>query len=138
MAVIEVKFKGSAGDQRIDDAAIEDLKRSGGVRNDLERRADNVAAYQRSHVGVKTGRLLGTIRIEDAGDSIDITAGRAGETPELGYQIYGTSPHAIVAHGGLLSFFWEKVGSRVAFKRVSHPGSAANPFVQESINAAKD
>lgn len=140
MASIDVRIRARAGDQNIDEAAIEELKYSGGVRRDIERRANNVAEYQRSHVGVKTGELLGTIRLEDAGASIDVTAGRAGQTPQLGYHMYGTPSHEIKPRNpdGMLRFYWEKVGARVAFKRVSHPGGEATRFVQESIYAAID
>jgi hypothetical protein len=136
---IDVKLSLKPGSQNINSAEIEALKRSPGVQQDLHRRADNVAAYQRAHVGVKTGTLIGTIRVESAGDSVDITAGQAGLTPQLGYQIYGTSPHEIRARGnGMLRFFWEKVGANVAFRKVSHPGTKRNPFVQESLRAAAD
>lgn len=137
MADIYVKLKLSPGKQNIDEAAIERLRYSSAVQADLHRRADRVAAYQRANVGVKTGQLLGTIRIEDASPSVDITAGREGVTPQLGYQIYGTGRHVIRPKGGgRLVFFWEKVGHVVSLKSVNHPGTKANRFVQESLSAA--
>lgn len=139
MAVrVDVKLKFSYGDQEIDQAQIAALAYSPAVQRDMHRRADNVAAYQRANVGVKTGELLSTIRTEDDLPSVLVTAGRAGQTPQLGYQIYGTAPHVIRPRNpeGTLTFFWEKVGRVVSFKRVSHPGTSANRFVQESIYAA--
>lgn len=137
-ARIEVKLKASAGRQNVNEGAIEEIKRSPGVQRDIHRRADNVAAYMRANCPVKTGKLLSTIRTEDAGVSVDATAGRAGETPYLGYQMYGTSPHEIRAHGRNLGFFWEKRGVQFVGPRVSHPGNRATRFVQDSVRAAAD
>lgn len=46
------------------------------------------------------------------------------------YVIGGTPPHEIMPHtpGGVLAFFWERVGSDVAFASVHHPGTKANDF----------
>lgn len=135
---VEVKLKCKPGDHNIDHAAIEQLKYGSGVQRDLHRRADNVANFQRFRVGVKTGELLSTIRTEDSLPDVLVTAGRAGQTPQLGYQIYGTRSHVIRPRnpGGALAFFWEKAGAHVVFKKVSHPGTRANRFVQESVRAA--
>ena len=136
---VEVKVKASPGDHDIDHAEIERLKYSAGVQRDLHRRADNVANFQRFRVGVKTGELLSTIRVEDELPSVLVTAGRAGRTPQLGYQIYGTAPHVIRPRnpGGTLVFFWEKAGRMAYFKKVNHPGTRANRFVQDSVYAAR-
>jgi hypothetical protein len=139
MAVyVRVKVKASPGDHEIDHAEIERLRYSAGVQRDLHRRADNVANFQRFRVGVKTGELLSTIRTEDESPNVLVTAGRAGRTPQLGYQIYGTAPHVIRPRraGGTLVFFWDKVGATVYFKKVNHPGTKANRFVQDSVYAA--
>lgn len=135
---VKVKLKLSAGRQDIDHAAIEQIRYSAGVQRDIHRRADNVANYQRDHVGIKTGKLLSTIRTEDDGPDVNVMAGRAGQTPQLGYQMYGTSPHGIVPRGPgyPLHFFWEKIGAVVDFMYVSHPGGRRNDFVRESVKAA--
>lgn len=135
---VDVKIKAKPGSQDIDHAAIEALKYGGGIQRDLHRRANNVANFQRFRVGVKTGELLSTIRVEDDLPSVLVTAGRAGQTPQLGYQIYGTRRHVIRPRnaGGMLVFFWDKVGYVVRFKKVNHPGTKANRFVQDSLRAA--
>lgn len=135
---VEVKLKCSPGDHNIDHAEIERLRYSQGVQRDIHRRADNVANFMRFRVGVKTGELLGTIRTEDELPSVLATAGRAGQTPQCGYQMYGTSSHIIRPRraGGTLVFFWEKAGRMAYFKKVSHPGGAATRFVQDSVYAA--
>lgn len=138
MTRVDVRLKLSPGSQTIDQAAIEQLRRSPGVQRDIHRRANQVAAYQRANVGVKTGQLLSTIRVEDDGADAVVWAGRAGQTPQLGYQMYGTNPHAILPRGRgyPLRFFWAKVGANVAFMKVSHPGGKRNDFVRESVKAA--
>lgn len=136
MATIEVKLRASAGKQTIDEAAIQEVTHGRGVKDDFMRRARNVMDYQQANVGVKTGRLRSTIRIEQDDDATtSVIAGRAGETPYLGYQMYGAAPHVIRprSSNGMLRFYWEKVGAQVAFRRVSHPGSKATRFVQESV-----
>lgn len=139
MATIDVRLRASYGGQNVDEAAIAEMARTGGIHRDIQRRADNVANYMRANCPVKTGRLLSTIRTEDAGESVDATAGRAGETPYLGYQMYGTGPHIITGHGqGGLAFYWEKRGVYFVGPRVNHPGNPANRFVQDSVQAARD
>lgn len=135
---IDVRIKAGYGSQNVDEAAIEEMVRSGPIHRDIERRAGKVADYMRANCPVKTGRLLSTIRTEDAGVSVDAIAGRAGETPYLGYQMYGTSPHEIRGHGRDLNFFWEKRGVQFIGPKVSHPGNRANRFVQDSVQAAAD
>lgn len=135
---VEVKLKFSPGRQDIDHAEIDRLRYSSGVQRDIHRRADNVAAYMRSHVGIKTGELLSTIRTEDDGADVNVMAGRAGATPQLTYQMEGTRPHVIQPRGSgyPLRFFWEKIGQNVAFMKVNHPGGKKNDFVRESVRAA--
>lgn len=134
--VAEVRLKMSPGTQTIDQAAIDAVGRGQGIKDDLMRRARNVMDYQQSHVGVKTGRLRSSIRVEQDPDATTtVIAGLAGVTPELQYQMYGAAPHPITPRSpnGMLRFYWVKVGSYVAFRRVSHPGSAATRFVQDSV-----
>lgn len=46
----------------------------------------------------------------------------------------GARPHVIRArNASVLSFFWPKVGRRVFFPRVNHPGNAANPFLSTAM-----
>ena len=46
-------------------------------------------------------------------------------SPVAGYTDKGTPPHVIVPRrrGGVLVFFWPKVGHTVFLRRVHHPGS---------------
>lgn len=48
----------------------------------------------------------------------------------------GTRPHPIVARRApLLVFYWERVGAVVAFPRVNHPGTRAQPFLADALRA---
>jgi hypothetical protein len=45
----------------------------------------------------------------------------------------GTRPHVIRARNApALVFYWPKVGRTVFFKRVNHPGTKANPFLERA------
>lgn len=47
----------------------------------------------------------------------------------------GARPHVIRARNSpVLSFYWPKVGRRVFFPRVNHPGNADNPFLATAMN----
>jgi hypothetical protein len=56
----------------------------------------------------------------------------------VGYASYvreGTPPHPIVASKGkVLSFIWQKLGGRVFFKRVKHPGTKAQGWYDSALD----
>ncbi len=59
-------------------------------------------------------------------------------SPHWIYVQFGTKPHIIEAvNAKVLSFFWDKVGDQVFFKRVKHPGTKANPFLDRAISSAE-
>lgn len=133
---LEVHFKAKPGAQQIDNSAIAAITRGPGVRSDLRRRARNVQAAAKAQVGVKTGRLQGTIRIQEGGNtrgaaaSVAVVAGRPGMR-YTGYHHDGTGPHRITANGsGMLRFVSN--GSVVFRRSVSHPGTKANPFLLDA------
>lgn len=49
----------------------------------------------------------------------------------------GAPPHVIVPRraGGLLVFYWPKVGRTVYLRRVNHPGNRARPWWVRALNA---
>jgi hypothetical protein len=51
------------------------------------------------------------------------------------FVIFGTAPHVIRPRkpGGMLRFFWWKMGKQVAFRHVNHPGTAANDFLLRGL-----
>lgn len=47
----------------------------------------------------------------------------------------GARPHVIRArNAAALSFYWPKVGRRVFFARVNHPGNRPNPFLRNAAH----
>lgn len=53
------------------------------------------------------------------------------------YVIGGTAPHEIrPRNGGALSFFWGKMGGRVVFASVHHPGTKPNDFRLKGLDLA--
>lgn len=81
----------------------------------------------------KTGRFKGTIRFRTfgTGDTVGFTTSAA--EPLATWIRKGTRPHLIVGRP-FLSFFWEKLGRQVVFRRVNHPGTKPNDFVQRAYD----
>lgn len=107
---------------------------------DLEGRAQRVLVAAQTLVGVDTGLLLTTIHRERGsngdGPFIDIVAGQKGLTNYLGFHHFGTEPHVIRARRRrALRFTWH--GKIVYFTKVNHPGTRANPFLLEALQAAR-
>lgn len=54
------------------------------------------------------------------------------------YVQFKTKPHIIEAvNAKALYFFWDSAGSFVFFKRVRHPGTKANPFLDRAIDSTQ-
>ncbi len=133
----EFRYEG----HRPDRAAIRAVFRNanGPLGRDLDARARRVEAAARRLVGVKSGRLRNSIRREGGanqfGQYVHIVAGVPGRTHYLGYHLFGTGPHIIRARRAKALRF--EVGGRVVYaKSVRHPGTRANPFLQEALTAA--
>lgn len=104
--------------------------------NDLDRRARRVASRARQLVGVDSGLLRSTIRIESGPGYREIVAGRRGAG--TGYVLphhEGAAPHVIRARNArALRFTWH--GKTVFFKKVNHPGNPPNRFLVNALKAA--
>ncbi|HEX8321641.1 hypothetical protein [Longimicrobium sp.] len=60
---------------------------------------------------------------------------------DVGYTLFvdqGTKPHPIKPKnpGGVLTFYWPKVGRVVHFKSVQHPGNKPYKFLERGLEAA--
>lgn len=76
----------------------------------------------------------GTLR-----DSLEIKLSGLTATVEYpvdyaSYVAEGTDPHPIQGNP-LLSFFWPKMGKQVIVRSVNHPGTTANPWWDNLVNA---
>lgn len=104
--------------------------------DDLDRRARRVATRARQLVGVDTGLLKSTIRIESGPGYRDIVGGRRGQTPYLGWHHFGTAPHVIRPRRAKALRF--TVGGRVIFAmKVQHPGTVGTRFLTKALTAAR-
>ncbi len=108
----------------------------GVTKRDMDRRARLVEAEAKRLVGVDTGRLRRTIRRQSGAGFVEVIAGRPGRTPYLGFHIYGTPPHVIRVRRRKALRWYVDGEARFATK-VNHPGTAANPFLQRALLAAR-
>jgi hypothetical protein len=83
----------------------------------------------------KTGRLTSSMKWRTWEPCAFAWHGELKTTaPYAAYVDSGTKPHKITAKGGgLLRFFWPKVGAWVAFKSVNHPGFKGAGFTAAAI-----
>jgi hypothetical protein len=112
------------------------------IRVELDRRAGNVQRYQQRRCPRRTGRLVSTSRKNPGRFGlrpyVDVVIGRTGMTDYLGYVLFGTHAHEIRAVPNRPNAHLRFTShGRVVFARsVWHPGTKANPFVQESLREA--
>lgn len=126
----------------VDTAALRKVfhDQRGAIGQDLDKRGRRVLDHARRGVGVDTGLLLSTIRMNrgdnSRGQYLDVIAGVQGLTPYLGYHMEGTRPHIIRPRrtGGWLRF---TSGGRVVYaKQVNHPGTRPNRFLEAALRFA--
>lgn len=105
--------------------------------DDLSQRLLDAA---RQEAPVKTGLLRSKLRVEP----FRMTGPNKGEggvgvskedVPYAGYVRWGTRPHVIRARNAkYLRFYWPRVGRVVFFKKVNHPGTKPNYFLERALN----
>lgn len=101
----------------------------------LERIAGEIEADARAACPVKTGRLARSIDHEVQGVGADAVA-RIGTNVEYALAVeFGSKPHRIYPKnpGGMLAFYWEKLGQDVALPYVNHPGTPEQPFLRPAL-----
>lgn len=94
-----------------------------------------VIGYLQTFAPRRTGAFADSIRADQfrSNGAIKIRFTAAG--PLAGWITKGTRAHQIQGNP-FLAFFWEKVGNRVVFAAVNHPGTAPNQFVRQAIASA--
>lgn len=118
---------------------------SGPIVRDLVRRANNVEASARFDAPRGTGLLASTIRtqMDFTGElpASEVIAGREGVTNYLGYVLNGTRPHEIAAIPNRPNphlRYITRAGVVVFRRKVWHPGTRADPFLQRALLRAAD
>jgi hypothetical protein len=86
----------------------------------------------------RTGRLIKSTRADVISGGLSLTVKIRASAPYASYLEHGTDPHVIRPRGigGLLTFYWNKVGSVVHFKKVNHPGTKATHFLRKTRDRA--
>lgn len=114
---------------------VNDLKKSSSGEEIIETALDTVANkvfnYQVNHAPVKSGKLRGGIYIERSPGYRHIGP-NYNLTPYASFVSDGTKPHIIEPKksDGVLAF---SVGGRMVFtKRVNHPGTKPNTYIEDS------
>jgi phage gpG-like protein len=99
----------------------------------LERVAVAIEADAKAGCPVKTGRLANSITHEMSDD---------GKTARIGTNVdyalpteFGSRPHRIYPKrpGGMLNFYWERLGQDVTLPFVRHPGTPEQPFLRPAL-----
>lgn len=128
---------------------------TGPIGRSIMRLARETRFRQRAMVGTKSGHLRASITVGErthwamgiqttigagAGQGVAAGRGRGGRFIQ-GYSVYndqGTLPHRITPRrpGGMLVFFWAKVGHVVHLRAVNHPGNRAYHWAERGLRAA--
>lgn len=120
-----------------------ETEEDGPADRELSRRMTLAQRRAATLVGVRTGKLLSTIRkergINRKGLHWDVVAGQKGKsgTPYLGWHHYGTPPHVITVRKKRLKSLRFTVNGQVVFRRkVMHPGTTGSFFLEFALTAA--
>jgi hypothetical protein len=86
---------------------------------------------------VKTGNLRQSLGVKVSGGMVTIGP-NINQAPYAGYVEFGTKPHVIRPKkpGGVLVFTIN--GQKVITRKVNHPGTQPNPYVQPAFEAWVD
>lgn len=104
----------------------------------IKRKADEVAILAKSLAPKRTGALAASIRVDQTRNELGQYAFGYHVQAGTGYGAYvheGTGPSVRVAHK---MSFWgtnHRLGSRVVTNVVHHPGTPAQPFLEEALVA---
>jgi hypothetical protein len=129
---------GSADISRLAEALRKSAEASGMTTHQvLIAAANQILAEMQARVPVRTGNLRDSLGIRVENNKV-IIGPDPTQAPYASYVIFDTKPHIIRPRrpGGVLAF---KVNGRQIFaKVVQHPGTTAQPFVQDAFAAWVD
>lgn len=113
---------------------LRDLKQ---LEEDLKKETKEAMRYavEEAERHAKTTSLFndrtGYLRLSVMGKAEDTEGEISANTPYAKFVEAGTSPHVITGNPWL-TFYWQKAGSWVRFRRVNHPGTAPRPFMEKA------
>lgn len=120
----------------------------GPIGEDSSRRLRTLEYRARMSAGVSTpnptriypgGALRASIKTEREGNTSRGLEARVGSSrPYALYHHEGTAPHVIKPKrpGGVLRFWWGRVGAIVYRRSVRHPGTKPNPYLTRWLREA--
>lgn len=123
----------------INDTAVDIFRGwNGPVGHSVSRLAKETAWRSRMIAPKRTGRMVGNIEIKKGKWAKGIEFQVGSDVPYALYMHEGTKPHTIKPRkpGGVLVFFWPKVGHVVHFKSVNHPGTRPYKFLERGLEGA--
>lgn len=112
---------------------------NGSVARYAIKRAEDVRQKAKQLVGVDTGKLKASIvkRFMPSGSDGFVVMVGVETSGGVDYALYhheGTRPHVILPRKGRYLVFTSRSGALVFARKVNHPGTKANPFLE---NAAR-
>lgn len=116
------------------------FRKASGPDGHIKRRANAVAFSARSIVPRRTGRLMASINVaqnRDEHGNFSFGYKVWAETPYAHYVHEGTAPHVYFSHPGKMRFAGtNRFSGQVVFTdMIDHPGTPANPFLQDALVA---
>jgi hypothetical protein len=123
----------------IDEAALKAFQGWGGpVGRSVERLAKETVFRQRIFANKKSGAMAAGMHYVKGTWSKGIQFDAGSDVPYAAANDQGAKPHVIKpkSAGGVLVFFWPKVGRVVHFKSVHHPGNKAYGWAMKGLERA--
>lgn len=111
---------------------------NGEIGRSVTRLANDVVFWQRVYAPKNTGRMAGAMHWMRRRYVTGIGFLAGSSAPYTLYPDQGTRPHRIFPRrpGGLLVFYWAKVGMWVDMTMVNHPGSRGQYFLERGMRRA--
>lgn len=124
---------------RINKAAVDYLRGwNGEVGREIEKLARHTVKLQKALAPKRTGHLAASIHYTKSTGKQGISFTTESKVKHAIWMEEGTRPHIIrpKKRGGVLAFYWPKVGRDVALRHVMHPGTKGHHFMQRGLEAA--
>lgn len=85
-----------------------------------------------------TGRLMGSIKYKKLAGPKGIAFEVTATARHALWMEHGTKPHVIRPKkpGGLLVFYWAKMGRKVFLRSVNHPGTKPHRYLEKGLSRA--
>jgi hypothetical protein len=104
----------------------------------FERLARETVYRQRTTANRRTGAMIAGLHYTRGRYATGIGFDAGSNAPYALFVDQGTRPHVITPRkpGGLLVFYWPKVGHMVFLRSVKHPGNRAYQFLMKGLERA--